>query len=430
VSAGGPKVSLDAVPAEARRFLEAGAEVADRRNERLAWVGGGVRDLLLGRGGLDLDLVLEGDPEAFARDLAGRLDGEVRLHPRFLTATLALPAAARLDIARARRERYAAPAVLPEVEPASLDEDLARRDFTINALAVTLAPGVERGTLGDPAGGRRDLEAGLLRALHPGSFVDDPTRLLRGLRFALRFAFRFEAATASWARAAVADGIPGLLSGSRLAHDLQLLFDDRPEIDDALAALAEMGLTGTLAPALADRERVARAVRLCASVRAEAARLASHLRVQGWRLALLSIAATAGEPLAAALAARLALPGAERDLVLSGPSRVARAVRHLAPASLPHEAAELLAPLCDEELTLAAASGPAPATWVQRWLEELRDLRLAVTGEDLVAAGVPPGPRLGAALRATRRARQDGLIDRAGELDFALRRSAGEEEPG
>ena len=430
MSAGGPRVSLDPVPAEARRVLEAAAAVADRRSERLAWVGGGVRDLLLGRGGLDLDLVLEGDPAAFAHDLAARLGGEVRLHPRFLTATLALPAAARLDVARARRERYAAPAVLPEVEPACLDEDLARRDFTINALAITLAPGAERGTLVDPAGGQRDLEAGLLRALHPGSFVDDPTRLLRGLRFALRFAFRFEAATAGWARAAVAGGVPALLSGSRLAHDLQLLFDDRPEIEDALAALAEMGLTGILAPALADRDRVARAVRLSASVRSEAARLAPRLRARGWRLALLSIAATAGVPMAAGLAARLALPGAERDLVVSGPSRVARVVRLLAPASLSHEAAELLAPLCAEELALAAATGPAPATWVRRWLEELRDLRLAVTGEDLVAAGVPPGPRLGAALRATRRARQDGLIDRAGELEFALRRSAGDEEPG
>ncbi len=429
MSAEGPRVSLDPVPTESRFRLEAAADLAERRGERLAWVGGGVRDLLLGRGGLDLDLVLEGDLPSFARDLAGRLGGELGLHPRFLTATLALPGAARLDVVRARRERYPAPAALPEVEPASLGEDLARRDFTINALAVTLAPVAGRGALVDPTGGQRDLEAGLLRALHPGSFADDPTRLLRGLRFALRFGFRFEAETERWARAAVVDGIPELLSGRRLAHDLQRLFDDRPEIDEALAALTRFGLARVLAPALADRDRVARTLRLFAAVRGEVARLAPRLGAREWRLALLGLGATVGEPAAAALAARLALPREERDLLVSGPSRVGLVVGRLAPESAPHEAAELLAPLCDEELALAAASDLAAAAWVERWLGGLRDLRLAVTGEDLVAAGVRPGPQLGAALLATRRARLDGLIDRAEELDFALGRSPRVEDP-
>lgn len=422
-------MSLDPVPAESRYRLDAAAALAERRGERLAWVGGGVRDLLLGRGGLDLDLVLEGDLPAFACDLAGRLGGECVLHPRFLTAALALPGPARLDLVRARRERYPAPAALPEVEPASLDEDLARRDFTINALAVILAPAAGRGALVDPTGGQRDLAAGLLRALHPGSFADDPTRLLRGLRFALRFAFRFEAETETWARAAVAGGIPELLSGRRLAHDLERLFNDRPEIEESLAALAGFGLASMLAPALADRDRLARTLGMSAAVRKEAARLAPRLGAREWRLALLCLGAAVGEPAAVALAARLALPRAERDLLVAGPSRIGLVVHRLAPGGPPHLAAELLAQLCDEELALAAASDPATAAWVERWLGGLRDLRLAVTGGDLVAAGVRPGPELGAALLATRRARLDGLIDRAEELDFALGRSPGDEAP-
>ena len=418
-------MALDRLPVEPLAWLQSAAALAERRGERLAWVGGGVRDLLLGRDGLDLDCVLEGELEAFARALADRLGARPTLHPRFLTATLALPGGARLDLVRARRERYAAPAALPEVAPATLGEDLARRDFAINALAIGLSPAVERGALIDPLGGAQDLAAGWLRALHPRSFLDDPTRMVRGLRFALRFGFRFESTTRAWAEAAIAGGAVDRLSGTRLAHELRLLFDDRPEIEAAFAALADLELAPALSPALAEGGILARASALAAAARGAAARLAPRLRAGGWPLALAALAAAIGEPAASTLAARLELTRVERELAGAGPRRVERAGAALTPAARPHQAAEALAGLSDEELALVAA-GPAPAAaaWVERWLEELRPLRLRIGARDLIARGVAPGPDLGRALRAARRARLDGEIGPDQELELALRQAA------
>src|SRR5262249_60908715 len=160
-------------------------------------VGGLVRDLLLARPATvgDLDLIVEGDHGDLARRLAARLGGRVREHPTFLTATVELPGRRRLDIATARRERYLRPGALPEVAAGSIREDLWRRDFSVNALAVRLRPEAW-GELLDPTGGGEDLRRKEIRILHPLSFVEDPTRILRAGRFATRLDFRLEPATA------------------------------------------------------------------------------------------------------------------------------------------------------------------------------------------------------------------------------------------
>ena len=148
-------------------------------------VGGAVRDLLLGRDRTDLDIAVEGDAAAVGR----RLGGEVRTHERFATATVHT-AGLELDLATSRSESYPEPGALPEIQPATLSEDLARRDFTLNAMAVPLAGDPE---LIDPHGGLEDLERGALRVLHDGSFVDDPTRALRAARYAARYGFDLDA---------------------------------------------------------------------------------------------------------------------------------------------------------------------------------------------------------------------------------------------
>src|SRR5437763_10234033 len=177
-------------------------------------VGGAVRDLLLGRGTVDLDVAIEGDARAVARELAGRLGGEAKEHDRFGTATVRA-GDLTVDLATTRRETYAEPGALPEVEPARLGEDLARRDFTINAMAASLGAAA-LGELVDPHGGREDLEAGVIRVLHPGSFTDDPTRLLRAVRYEARFGFRMDPETERFARAAIAAGTPSTVSGARI----------------------------------------------------------------------------------------------------------------------------------------------------------------------------------------------------------------------
>src|SRR3954452_1104331 len=200
-------------------------------------VGGAVRDLLLGRERTDLDVVLEGDAAALGR----RLGGEVRAHERFATAMVALDGLV-LDLATARSETYPRPGALPEVRPATLAEDLARRDFTVNAMAVPLTDEAE---LIDPHGGARDLERGLLRVLHERSFVDDPTRALRAARYAARYGFDLEPDTERLLREADLETV----SRDRVEAELRKLAAE-PRARQGFALLDEWGLVSVDAEAL------------------------------------------------------------------------------------------------------------------------------------------------------------------------------------
>lgn len=236
----------------------AGTTAADLQYPLYA-VGGFVRDLLLGRPNFDVDLVVEGDAIAVAKRLAARYGGRTRSHKRFGTAKWILPGAiellsaltdlsgddqstflpASLDFVTARTEFYAEPTVLPTVERSSIKLDLHRRDFTINTLAICLSPD-RWGELMDFYGGERDLQEGLIRALHTHSFVDDPTRILRAVRFEQRFGFQIEARTVEL----IANSIDLLerITPARVRHELELIFAEaRPE--HALRRLDQFGVT-------------------------------------------------------------------------------------------------------------------------------------------------------------------------------------------
>lgn len=190
-------------------------------------VGGCVRDWYLGiHRPPDLDITVEGDGMAAAKVCAKVLGRRVRVHAQFKTATL-LPVGkgSRVDFATCRKESYSKPAAYPRVSTGTLEEDLFRRDFTINAMALALDPG-RFARLADPFGGRRDLAAGKLRVLHPQSFLDDPSRILRGLRFAVRFKFQFEEQTARQLKKAVASGALGWLNAGRLERELMRMLEE------------------------------------------------------------------------------------------------------------------------------------------------------------------------------------------------------------
>ena len=200
---------------------------AVRAGERVYLVGGTVRDILLGVPSLDVDVVVEGDAVAVAGRLAEALGGSLTAHGRFGTAVVDRGDGSHVDVVTARRETYPEPAALPVVEPGTIEDDLRRRDFTVNALAASLAPD-GFGALVDPCGGRADLAAGTIRVLHERSFVDDPTRIVRAVRYESRFGFRMDAATETLARAAVDAGLLGLLTPTRLGDELvTLLAEDR-----------------------------------------------------------------------------------------------------------------------------------------------------------------------------------------------------------
>jgi tRNA nucleotidyltransferase (CCA-adding enzyme) len=370
-------------------------------------VGGAVRDVLLGGEAVDLDVVVEGDAAAAARTAAERVGGRVREHERFGTATVEADDLA-FDIARARRERYPAPGALPEVEPASLEEDLLRRDFTVNALAVALGPPAP-GTLHAAPQSREDLDARRLRAFHDGSFRDDPTRLLRLVRYATRLRFAIEPRTEELARAAVAAGAPATVSGGRIGEELRLLLRE-PEPNTALRLAGELGLDRALHPAFAPDP--------------EAAERARALLPSDGRDDLVVLAAACrafdGEALAAWLD-ELEFPAGERDVVVAAALGAAPLGRRLAAAGRPSEIAGAARGQSPEAVALAAAVVPEAADPAGRWLDGLRHVTLEIDGEDVLAAGVPEGPEIGRALAGALARKLDGEVaGREAELAAAL----------
>ncbi len=402
--------------------------VARREGVDAYLVGGLVRDLLLARPTRDLDLVVIGEGPRFAAALAAELEGRLRRHPRFLTAEIELARGSVLDVATARSESYSAPAALPEVQPASLEEDLARRDFSVNALAMPLDDEPPR--LIDPLGGLADLERGSLRVLHPGSFHDDPTRAFRGARFEKRLGFAMQPETLALLAEALAAGVLDRLSGSRLRAELLLVAGEVGIEVEVLRRLGELGLLAGIHPALVWSEEQAR--RLVSSLAAARTLEAQALSVPAWsrsRLLLAALVSGLGPEAREAIATRLALAGEERRLVVEGPERVAEASSRLSsPAVAPHAVATMLDGLAGEEVLLLASQGGIALAWVERYLREMRSLVVRLRAADLLARGVRPGAALGRALKAVRYARLDRAIDEAGELDFALEFLRGEKE--
>jgi tRNA nucleotidyltransferase (CCA-adding enzyme) len=380
-------------------------------------VGGSVRDLLLELLPANhLDLAIEGDARSVARALADRLSGAAREFERFGTAVVEVEGF-EYDMASTRRETYDEPGALPRVEEAPLVEDLRRRDFAVNAMAIALK-GDDLGHLYDPHRGLPDLDARLLRVLHDQSFKDDPTRLLRGVRFEARLGFRFDPDTEVLAREAVGAEALATVSADRTGRELVKILEET-EAASAVARMKELEITSALHPALdPDPEEVASAA--LGAVTIGANRVTAELA-----------AMVVGDPQELDLwVAALPLEARDRDAV----ARAARVAPRLCTAlrereHTPSELRALLGSEPPEALALALALG-APAEPVLRWATQLSGVGLEIGGDDLLEAGVPEGPAIGRALEETLRRKLDGLVDgRDEELETALTvaRERGEE---
>lgn len=214
------------LPLEIQFLLRKVGELAQEKEQTIYVVGGFVRDLLLGKRNLDIDLVVEGNGMEFAQHLAQNMNGELKVHASFGTATVTLPDGMKLDVATARREFYEYPAVLPTVESGSLKQDLYRRDFTINAMAVKLNP-EGYGELIDFFGAQKDLKEGLIRVLYNLSFIEDPTRIFRAIRFEQRYDFKIEPQTLGFIQHALKMGVIEQLSGNRLKNEFLLILREQ-----------------------------------------------------------------------------------------------------------------------------------------------------------------------------------------------------------
>ena len=381
-------------------------EVAWSKGLRLYLVGGAVRDLLLGRPSLDLDLVVEGDALALLPDLGWQ--GRLRRFPTFGTAKL-LGEGWSLDLASARRESYPQPGALPRVGPGTLQDDLFRRDFAINALAVDLSP-PSLGGLVDPFGGRQDLEKGLIRVLHERSFQDDATRILRAIKYAARFGFRLEARTR---KLILRDkGYLETISGERLRRELVLILEeDMPE--RALALAGRLGIMGEISPGLAGDGWLGRKFSLA--------------RRQVWAspevyLALLAYRMAPEE--ARAFLSRLHFPRAQARAIEDIQALKAQEKVLAPPRLAPYQVCRLLAGYSGPAVQALALASPEARIRRRARLfwEEWRYVKCSLGGEDLLGMGVEAGPRVGEYLRRLLEARLDGVVgDRAGEEELVLR---------
>ncbi len=374
-------------------------------------VGGAVRDLLLGEPGFDVDLAVEGDGIAFATDLAARLKGHIRPHEKFGTAVVVADTSGggrlRVDVASTRAESYEYPAALPKVEHAGIRSDLARRDFTINALAVSLKPETF-GDLFDYFGGVADLDAGRIVVLHNLSFIEDPTRILRAIRYETRYGLRMDEHTLNLARACCAMDLVGDLSSARLRDELVSLLDEE-KVDFSLRRLEELGLWSSIHARLRVDEATREVVR-----RADALRAAHALDAEAprWRLRLVWLLRDLDPEEIAAWTERMRVRRddaevLERALVV-GRRLVARVARGPSEADLYEFAQAEPVEALVAAMTLDG-SGIA-ADRLGRLLDATRHVRLEIGGEDLLAMGFSSGPRLGDVLRSVLHLKLNGVI--------------------
>lgn len=367
-------------------------------------VGGPVRDLLLGRTPLDLDVLVSARIREVAGATARELGGRAEIRPRFLTATVEA-SDLRLDLAQARREHYARPGALPQVEPAPVEEELRRRDFSIHALALPLdrRAGAE---LVDPCGGLADLRARRIRTLHPASFCDDPTRMFRAARYAARLGFRIETATARQLAEGLRAGWLEPVSGERIRAELDRLLDEESAVRAARSTEGR-GLFDAIQRGWHPTPRGFRALRALERARSQPpwpAADATARRAAGWRALLLGN----GARVRAGALERLGLRGRSASAIDDDVAHCDRLARRLV-APLSDGALDRALSDCDEPLLLLlwSVSPRAAARRVEHYVSRLRAIPTPLDGHAVSRAGFR-GPEIGAVLTEARRRALDG----------------------
>jgi len=413
-------------------------------------VGGFVRDLLLQVRNLDLDIVIEGDGIDFARRLAKRLHGTVRAHEKFNTAVVKLADGFKIDVATARLEYYEYPAAMPTVELSSVKLDLFRRDFTINAMAVHLNPD-KFGILVDFFNCQNDLRDRQIRVLHNLSFVEDPTRIFRAIRFEQRMGFSLGKLTAKLMRNAVKMGMYGRFSGSRFFHELQIILsEENPQ--PAIYRLAQFDLLKFLHPALNLDQRLKNILRETHRSLAWYKRLYLDSPYCQWQVFLLALTARLNGRQVMDFFKRFEVSERYRYILMADKVAVTNvlkvllqrsfAVEPVAASALPGQPAvkvkakskasplkpsevyRLLHGLSIEGLLylMSTVDNQAGKQVVSFYVTKLRLIKPSINGNDLREMGYKPGPKFGRMLSQLLEARLDGVLKSRQDEEEFLRR--------
>ncbi len=377
-------------------------------------VGGVVRDLILGREPVDADISVVGDAGAFSGALAGRLGAARPTESEFLTFKITLgntsEGATSIDVVTARAETYAEPAALPDVVPSSIEDDLERRDFTVNSMGISLSDS-DWGNLVDPMNGLGDIMRKRIRVLHDASFIDDPTRLFRAVRYAVRLDFSIDSTTKSLIDDSL--GKVDRLSGARLRNEFELMLGE-PKRVEILHEAEDLGLLAAISPGLRIGSRSLEVMESGASSRFEDL------------LALSTFGLTQAE--AEQVAKRFDGPEMWTKTIRGNPE-LADLVAVLDRSDIRRsEVAEILDSVPLQSIRAYIAAGP-PLPRRDRMIEYIDKIRFErpeITGDDLIAAGIEEGPVIGQLIDIVRRARLDGQVKtKQEELDLAKSRLPG-----
>jgi tRNA nucleotidyltransferase (CCA-adding enzyme) len=404
---------------EMQSLLEVVGKEGDALGVSVYLVGGVVRDLLLNERNLDLDLMVEGNGIDFARRLGKVLKGRVNAYKRFETAVVVLPDGRKIDVATARTEYYEHPGAFPKVEYGTVKMDLFRRDFTINALALQLNPG-KYGTLHDFFGGQQDLEDGMIRVLHNLSFVEDPTRVFRAIRFETRLHFRLGEVTRKLIKDTVAKDLLENIIGQRLYGELVQILRERNPLP-ALARMEELDVLKYIHP----RMKITRSVlRLLKRLLKRLAELGETGEGNAF-LCLAALSESLGSREREDLMERLAVPARVRARILAlvREGRLAQRRLEAEPELSRGDVYELLSPLPREAVIYAWArtSRRSAAAAVETYLVESLKVALITRGKDLKAMGYPPGPSYRTMLTALLKEKINGApLNREAEKRWIL----------
>jgi len=423
------KILGDRLPEDVFSLLQKCGELSRDMGFQMYTVGGFVRDILLDRDNLDVDLVIEGEGIAFARRLALELGGRARAHHKFQTAVVVLDNGQKIDVATARLEYYEHPAALPTVELSSIKMDLYRRDFSINALAVHLNP-ENFGKLVDFFGGQRDIKDKIIRVLHSLSFVEDPTRIIRAIRFEQRFSFRIGAQTEKLIKNAVDLNIFHKLSGSRIFHELIMIFEENNPLG-CIVRMENFGLlrnihpllklTPTINEILFETEKVINWFQL----------LYTEEHVQKWILYLLGLLNTINDTQAKIIFNRFGLSRKKEQGFFTLREQLREAVSGLYQWQREQGSQSdlyfILNPLPVEGLLflMARSRKEELKKKISYFITQLRNIQPQLSGKDLKEMGIEPGPIYGKILQELKAARIDGLsCDRRSQLEWVKKKYA------
>ena len=398
------------LPADVIKFMKQAGEAAEKRQQRLYVVGGTVRDLLLDRGNTDLDLVVEGDAIKLAQAIAVSKKAKVTVHTRFGTANLKW-ANRSVDFITARAETYNRPGALPTVRPGAIRDDLERRDFTVNAMAVDLNPR-HYGELIDPFGGRQDLDKKLIRILHKKSFSDDATRIWRAIRYEQRLDFKIESETLRLLEWNIK--MLETVSGNRIRRELEhVLKEETPE--KQLARAAELGVLAALHPSLRADDWLAETFTVTREKDLpDPARLHLYLALLCYRLNTKELEQLINYlrlPKTTTQILQDTLEIKEKTKKLSTPGLAPSIVYHLL------HGYSVVAYIANS----IGADSETAAEHIELFLNVLRHVKPALSGGKLEKLGVPRGPKIKEVLQKLREARLDGRISTKAEEQAMVR---------